>query len=171
MIYILYFVLLSISNSIIQINKADKIFNYAVEKIGCGYIWGGKGQLLTEEKLKHFKNKFPGFINENIDKKWIGKQVFDCSGFVLSSFKQIGIHISHGVTAAWENTNWAIKGKIDNLPKDKIAILFKELEGQMIHAGIYLGNGEVVNAKIEGVVKEELRPVWTHFGIPYGLYE
>ena len=41
----------------------------------------------------------------------------------------------------------------------------------MIHVGIYLGNGEVVNAKIEGVIKEELRPTWTHFGIPLGLYE
>ena len=169
--FFLYFLLLFISNTILQPSKADKVFKYALEKIGCGYIWGGKGQFLTEEKLKKFKKKFPGFINENIDRKWIGKQVFDCSGLVLSTFEQVGIHISHGAVSAWENTKWAIKGEINYLPKDKIAILFKELEGQMIHVGIYLGNGEVVNAKIEGVIKEELRPTWTHFGIPLGLYE
>ena len=42
----------------------------------------------------------------------------------------------------------------------------------MIHTGIYLGNGEVVNAKsvYNGVVKEKLGTLWTHFGIPAGLY-
>ena len=168
--FILYFLLLSISNAIILSNKASQIFNYAIDKIGCGYIYGGSGQLLTEEELIRFKQKFPGFINVEIDKKWIGKQVFDCSGFVKSAFEQVGIHIYHGATSAWENTNWEIKGEINELPKNRMAILFEEIEGVMIHTGIYLGNGEVVNAKIEGIVKENLRSTWTHFGIPVGLY-
>ena len=42
----------------------------------------------------------------------------------------------------------------------------------MVHTGIYLGNGEVVNARgsNDGVVKEELGLSWTHFGIPIGIY-
>ena len=153
-------------------NKSSKIFEYAISKIGCGYIWGGSGQILTENNLKLLKNKYPSFINENKSKKWIGHQVFDCSGLVKSAFDEISIHIYHGAAIAWENTKWKLKGKIENLPLDKVCILYKKGSKGMIHTGIYLGNGEVVNAKSDyhGVVKEKLGTLWTHFGIPEGLY-
>ena len=153
-------------------DKSYKIFKYAISKIGCGYIWGGSGQILTEDMLELFKNKYPSFINKNKDKKWLGKQVFDCSGFVKSAFEEINIHIYHDSNSAWENTKWSIKGKIEDLPHDKICIVFKKGSKGMIHIGIYLGNGEVVNAQDNnhGVVKGKLGTLWTHFGIPEGLY-
>ena len=161
----------SIINEIFS-DKSFKIFNYAISKIGCGYIWGGSGQILTEDILTKFKNKYPSFINENKDKKWLGKQVFDCSGFVKSAFDEIDIHIYHEANSAWENTKWSMKEKIEDLPKDKVCIVFKKGSKGMIHTGIYLGNGEVVNAQDNkhGVVKEKLGTLWTHFGIPEGLY-
>ena len=161
----------SIINEIFS-DKSFKIFNYAISKIGCGYIWGGSGQILTEDILTKFKNKYPSFINENKDKKWLGKQVFDCSGFVKCAFENVGIHISHGATSAWENTKWEMKGELEKLPKDKIAILYRESSTKMCHTAIYLGNREVVDAKgnKEGVVKESLNLSWTHFGIPFGIY-
>ena len=167
-----YFILFFLYFINIKANKPSKIFEYAISKIGCGYIWGGSGQILTENRLKLLKSKYPSFINENKSKKWLGYQVFDCSGLVKSAFEEINIHIYHGAAIAWENTNWEIKGKIENLPLDKVCILYKKGSKGMIHTGIYLGNGEVVNAKsvYHGVVKEKLGTLWTHFGIPEGLY-
>ena len=170
--FILYFLIVYYYINIINGSKASKIYEYANDKIGCGYIWGGSGQILTEDNLKIFINKYPSFIKENKSKKWIGKQVFDCSGLVKSAFEQVNIYIYHSAKSAWENTQWEIKGKIENLPIDKVCILYKNGSKGMIHTGIYLGNGEVINAKSDyhGVVKEKLGTLWTHFGIPVGLY-
>ena len=170
--YLLYISIFSLYILKIKSSKASQLIEYAFEKVGCGYIWGGMGQILTEEKLKYFKDKYPSFIDIKKNKKWLGKQVFDCSGLVKCAFGSVGIHISHGATSAWENTRWALKGEIEKMPKNKIAILYREASNGMCHTAIYLGNGEVIDAKgnKEGVVKEELNLSWTHFGIPFGLY-
>ena len=170
--YILYFLLFSLCIIKLKANKASNIVQYALERVGCGYIWGGTGQILTEERLKNLKNKYPSFIDEIKARKWIGKQVFDCSGLVKTAFEGVGIHISHGATSAWENTRWAIKCEISKLPKDRISILYRESYKGMCHTAIYLGNGQVIDAKgnKEGVVKEDFNLSWTHFGIPFGLY-
>ena len=153
-------------------SKASNIIQYALKRVGSGYIWGGTGQILTEERLKNLKKKYPSFIDEKKDRKWIGKQVFDCSGLVKTAFEGVGIHISHGATSAWENTRWALKGEISNLPKDKISILYRESYKGMAHTAIYIGNGQVIDAKgnKEGVIRESLTKTWTHYGIPFGLY-
>ena len=136
----LFFVFFSLCIIRLKTSKANKIIQYAIERVGFGYIWGGSGQILTEEKLKYFKNKYPSFIDEKKVKKWLGKQVFDCSGFVKCAFENVGIHISHGATSAWENTKWEMKGELEKLPKDKIAILYRESSKKMCHTAIYLGN-------------------------------
>ena len=170
--YCFYILLFFLNIKKIFLSKASDIVKYAKERVGSGYIWGGVGQTLTEEKLKYFKDKYPSFIDIEKDRKWLGKQVFDCSGLVKFVFSNVGIHISHGATSAWENTRWALKGKIEILPKDKVSILYREASRGMCHTAIYLGNGEVVDAKgnKEGVVKENINLSWTHFGIPIGLY-
>ena len=168
---ILYILLFFLCISKNKSSKASNLLQYVNERVGSGYIWGGTGQILTEEKLKYFKNKYPSFIDENKDRKWLGKQVFDCSGLVKCAFASVGIPISHGATSAWENTRWALKGKIEKLPKNRIAILYREASIGMCHTAIYLGNGQVIDAKgnKEGVVKEDLNESWTHFGIPFGF--
>ena len=69
--------LLLVSLSIIQIkgDNASKIVEFAQSKVGCGYVWGATGQILTESKLKAFARN--EHVDYNICKKWIGKQVFD----------------------------------------------------------------------------------------------
>ena len=132
---------------------------------------GWQRPIINRKQLKRIQKKYPSFIKIETDKKWIGNYVFDCSGLVKSAFENVGIHVYHGANSAWENTRWALKGEIDKLPKDRVAILYMSGGGNMVHTGIYLGNGEVVNAKSkDGVVKEELGLSWTHFGIPVGIY-
>ena len=170
--YILYLLLISLCIIKLKSNKTSNLIQYVNERVGSGYMWGGTGQILTEENLKYFKNKYPSFIDEKKDRKWLGKQVFDCSGLVKCAFESVGIHISHGATSAWENTRWALKGEIEKLPKNKIAILYRKASKGMCHTAIYLGNGQVIDAKgnKEGVVKEDFTQSWTHFGIPFGFY-
>ena len=166
--------LLLVSLSFIQI-KGDKhsiIIEFSKSKIGCGYVWGATGQMLTESKLKAFAKN--GHVNINICKKWIGKQVFDCAGLVRAAFEKIGIQLLKGATLQWNQRNfWEQKGKISALPKDKVCVLYQGDGKHMMHTGIYIKNGEFIHANGDkyGVVKGSIGGFkWTHWAIPKGLY-
>ena len=166
--------LLLVSLSIIQIkgDNPSTIIEFAKSKIGCGYVWGATGQMLTESKLKSFARN--GHVNINICKKWIGKQVFDCAGLVRAAFEKIGIQILKGATLQWNQRNfWEQKGKISALPKDKVCVLYQGDGKHMMHTGIYIKNGEFIHANGDkyGVVKGSIGGFkWTHWAIPKGLY-
>ncbi len=55
-------------------------------KVGCGYAWAGHGQILTMNQINQWvkqygrdKYYFAGYSVE----KWLGVEVYDCSGFVI----------------------------------------------------------------------------------------
>ena len=166
--------LLLVSLSIIQIkgDNASKIVEFAQSKVGCGYVWGATGQILTESKLKAFARN--EHVDYNICKKWIGKQVFDCAGLVRAAFEKIGIQLLKGATLQWNQRNfWEQKGKISTLPKDKVCVLYKGDGRHMEHTGIYIKNGEYIHAggSKTGVTKQNMSgSKWTHWAIPKGLY-
>ena len=171
----LIIILLSICLIQMKADKAATVVSEAKSKVNtCGYVYGAAGQILTEQTLKELKNRHPNDVDESRVRKWMGKQVFDCSGLVKYVFNKVGISIYHGATGAWKNTNWVSKGAISALPRDKVAILYrKQKDGDgMAHTGIYIGSNQVVHAKGSdyGVVKESLPGTWTHYGIPAGLY-
>ena len=173
--YLLSLLLLFLCIFQIKSDNAGKIKQFAESKVGCGYVWGALGEKMTQNRLKQLIAKFgKSKINESVAKKWIGKNCYDCAGFVAKAFNTIGLRLRTGATGAWKNTNWAEKGDIANLPKNKVCILYKASNGGMGHTGIYLGNGYFVHAKgtAEGVVKESFSQYnhWTHWGIPKGLY-
>ena len=172
---IIYLFLFSICFIQIKADKASTVINEANSRANkCGYVYGASGETLTEESLKRLKKAHPNDVDESRVRKWMGMQVFDCSGFVHYIFNKVGINIYHGATTAWTSTNWERKGSIGNLPRDKVAILYRKQKGGngMAHTGIYIGNNYVVHAKGSdyGVVKESLPGSWTDFGIPKGLY-
>lgn len=168
----LTFVLLVLCIIQIYSDNASKVVSFAQSKLGCGYVWGGEGQVLTQDRLNAFAKKYPTHVDRNIVKKWLGKSVYDCSGLVQAAFKTVGIKLIHNAQNAWKNTNWAKTGPISSYPKDKVCILYKLSNGKMTHTGIYIKNGEFIHAKgsKEGVVKEKMKGSWTHWGIPKGLY-
>ena len=173
------FILLLILSSLffIQIksaSKADKVVSFAKSKIGCGYIWSGEGQVLTQALMNQLHNQYPDNVDTSIVKKWIGKQVYDCSGLVMKAFKEVGINLIHNAQYAWSETKWAKKGAIANYPRDKVCILYRYSSdrGKMTHTGIYIGGNRFIHAKSskDGVVMETMPYSWTHYGIPVGLY-
>ena len=52
---IITIILLSLSIIQIKSDKPSQIIEFANSKIGCGYVWGAKGQILTQSLLQSFK--------------------------------------------------------------------------------------------------------------------
>ena len=127
---------------------------------------------MTQSNMKQFHSKYPKNVDTNIVKKWLGKEVYDCSGFVMKALQKVGIKIYHNCEIAWKSGIWASKGSISNYPKSKVCIVYKLSGGKMTHTGISLGNGKFIHAKGSkyGVVEESMPGSWTHWGIPKGLY-
>ena len=79
-----------------------------------------------------------------------------------------------GVSSQWKKTNWAEKGTIDTLPRNKVCCLYREdpKANPMQHGGVYLGNGYEIDARgsRDGVIKKKVDSYkWSHWGIPKGL--
>ena len=155
-------------------DKASTVVAFAKSKLGCGYIWTGKGQICTEELIEEYHKKYPEHVGKSTVRKWLGKQVYDCSGLVMKAFEKVNIKLIHNSQSAWKHTNWAKSGTISNYPKDKVVILyrFSKTKNKMEHSGIYIGGGMFIHAKGSkyGVVMEKMPFSWTHWGIPKGLY-
>ena len=64
--YILPLILL-LSFGLIQIktDKPSDVVNFALSKVGCGYVWGTSGQILTEDNLKTFVANGKGNVDPN----------------------------------------------------------------------------------------------------------
>ena len=60
-------------------SKADIVREWALSKEGCGYVWGATGYVLSQSRLNSLKEQYPDNVNEDIVKKWIGKEVYDCA--------------------------------------------------------------------------------------------
>lgn len=158
------------------IDNASKVKEWALSKKGCGYVWGATGYTLTQSKLNELITQYPQYVSQSKNGKWLGKQVFDCATFVRFALKEVGISVVSGASSQWKKTNWEAKGTIDSLPKDKVCILYRESPSAnpMQHTGIYLGDGNVMDARgsNSGVVYSTLGSYkWTHWAIPKGLYE
>lgn len=158
--------------------KAQIVVEWAESKLGCGYIWGAAGQTCTQAFINSKVAQYPDHVDPSIVKKWIGKQVFDCQGFVQQAMKQVGIQMVSGATSQWNKTNFEVKGTIDTLPADKVCCLYRKdaSTGKMGHTGLYLGDGETfihAAGSSTGVVKSTIKKYgrWTHWGIPAGLYD
>ena len=172
--FILSLILILLCTIEIKSDNAAEVVSFAKSKIGCGYVWGAEGQVLTESTLNSLYNASPSNVDKKVVRKWMGKQVYDCSGLVMKAFQKIKISLIHNAEWAWEETKWVSKGKIKDYPKDKVCILYRysSEKGKMTHTGIYIGGGKFIHAKssADGVVMESMPYSWTHWGIPKGLY-
>ena len=152
----------------------------AAEKAGWGYVWGACGQVLTESALASKVSQYPdevGVQEDVIRTHWLGRRCADCVGFIkgygwLNAETQeieYGTNGMPDIGADAMYANATEKGTIDTLPE--IPGLAVWHEG---HIGIYVGNGEVIEAMGTryGVVRTRLSERhWTHWlKIPYINY-
>lgn len=159
----------------------------AMELAGGPYVFAATGQICTPSLRKSKMQAKPAYADK-IKRycpaltsgrtcgacKYDGMRAFDCRGLTYWALKQAGLKISSiGSTTQWTTDSWQERGTIDNLPRDKPAILFKQDADNpqvMAHTGFALGDGTAVDARghARGVVIAGVDDYpWTHWAIPY----
>lgn len=141
-----------------------------------GYVWGTIGQVLTESVLSQKQKQYPSNINPYLDfikKNYLGKRTADCVALIKSCVWWNNGNIKYtsdiDMTADTLYERAKEKGPISTLPEiPGLALWYKG------HIGIYIGNGEVIEARgtLYGVVKTRVkeRP-WTNWcKVPFITY-
>ncbi len=147
---------------------------------GWGYIYGTYGNVLTEGLLQDRAAVFGCEVTDYMDfirQNWLGKRTADCVGLIkgygwydsASGEIRVGTNGMMDVGANGMFANATVKGTIDTIPE--VPGLAVWVDG---HIGIYIGNGEVIEAMntLRGVTRTQLAGrEWTHWlQIPYISY-
>lgn len=154
----------------IRTNDLIALFQKALDE-HWGYIYGQAGSVWTEDKQRNATR--PQTIQYG--SKWIGRPVSDCSGLFSWAFKKLGGYMAHGSNAMWTKYMTS-KGNLRNgkrtdgqemLPGTAV---FKNRGSDYYHVGLYIGSGEVIEAKgtASGVVKSTLGG-WNAWGEMKGV--
>lgn len=176
--------------------KSDIVKTWALSRVGNPYVMGATGQPCTPayrraravqypgsaEKIERYCQRLNGSSSSCTGCAWYdpetgnGKRAYDCAQLTRYAMQSVGISMVSGATSQWKKTAWSRQGEINDLPRDRVCLLYRQDdEKTMGHSGIYLGDGTVIHAKshAEGVVRETLGMGnrFTHFGIPVGLDE
>lgn len=148
---------------------------------GWGYVWGTFGNILTEGAFASKLEQYPEAVGNYADfirANWIGRRTVDCVGLIKSygwfdPDTETIQYSSHGMPDVGADQMYyaaAESGTIDSIP---------EIPGLAVwqsgHIGVYIGNGEVIEAMgtMYGVVKTYLEgSSWTHWlKVPYIFYD
>ena len=143
------------------------LVEYCKKQLGLPYWWGTFGQVANETLYNQKKKQYPNQYTANDFKKQYGKRVHDCVGLIKGYMwtdengkLTYNINQDKDVTGMLENCNEI--GAITAMPDIPGMLVF--MKG---HVGIYIGNGNVIEAKghAYGVVETKLkdRP-WTTYG-------
>lgn len=146
---------------------------------GWGYVYGTYGNILTGELLQDradvFSSQVTGF-EDFIRENWMRRRTADCVGLIKgygwynpdSGEIVVGSNGMADVTANGMFDAATVKGTIDTIPETPGLAVWQDG-----HIGIYIGNGEVIEAMgtEQGVVKTTFPSGWTHWlEIPYISY-
>jgi len=125
-----------------------------------GYVWGTFGQTLTGELFQQKKTQYPegvGNYETFIRNTWWGKKVTDCVGLIKGAYwSESGKLVYNGNTDVSADMMLSIakeKGNISSIPEIPGICVWKPG-----HIGIYIGNGQVIEAKGTqyGVIQSKL---------------
>ena len=163
--------------------NADDLVQYALHAYQehWGYVWGTFGLVLTESLFEAKLAQYPDALAGNADfirQTWVGGRTTDCVGLIkgygwLDAESEEIIYNTNGMPDITANEMYhsaTVSGPIDTIPETPGLAVWHEG-----HIGVYIGNGEVVEAMGTryGVVKTKLEGArWTHWlKIPYISYD
>jgi hypothetical protein len=132
----------------------------AINLIGSGYVWGTKGEVLTEELLEqleswHGKQHYDDPNNGINARKWLGTCVHDCSGLIQDLFD---IH-GEKICAAELYTSYCTPIACDMVQDGDLAFKENTDSGEIYHVAYIndVGQGQTIEAKS------------TELGVVYGV--
>ena len=148
------------------------LVEYALAQLGRPYWWGCFGQMADGALYAQKKKQYPGHYTAGDFASQYGQKVHDCVGLIKGylwcdspdgSPKYVG---AHDVAVEGLYRKCSRKGSITTLPETPGVCVFMR---DMGHVGVYIGNGEVVEAMghAYGVVKTKLNGRgWAYWGMP-----
>ena len=151
-----------------DIKLVNEVISLAKEKVGLEYIWGGKGEIMTDERLDELISEY-GIKHYPLDRdKYIKNQAFDCSGLTYWTYKEItGVEIGYSTLQQ--------KEVLKDYKVDKSELQLGDLIYTPGHVVMYIGKGKVIQSandraypiggvKISSVLMykngEVYRPIW-----------
>lgn len=151
-----------------DIKLVNEVISLAKEKVGLEYIWGGKGEIMTDERLDELISEY-GIKHYPLDRdKYIKNQAFDCSGLTYWTYKKItGVEIGYSTLQQ--------KEVLKDYKVDKSELQPGDLIYTPGHVVMYIGKGKVIQSandraypigcvKISSVLMykngEVYRPIW-----------
>ena len=163
--------------------NADDLVQYAIHAYQehWGYVWGTFGLVLTESLFEAKLAQYPDALAGNADfirQTWVGGRTTDCVGLIkgygwLDAETEEIVYNTNGMPDISANEMYhsaTVSGPIDTIPETPGLAVWHDG-----HIGVYIGNGEVVEAMGTryGVVKTKLEGArWTHWlKIPYISYD
>jgi cell wall-associated NlpC family hydrolase len=98
-----------------------------------------------------------------------GPDTFDCSGLVMWSYAQVGVHLDHWTGFQWEEGAHVAVSELR--PGDLLFFAYDTSDPNTIHhVGMYIGNGEMVEAPYTGAdvrISSDARPDFIGAVRPY----
>ena len=145
---------------------------YAIAQLGRPYWWGTFGQRADAALYAQKKTQYPAYYTATDFSSQYGQKVHDCVGLIkgylwcdspdslpkYSTAQDVAVEGLYGKCSR--------KGDISDIPETPGVCVFMR---DMSHVGVYIGNGEVVEAMghAYGVVKTKLvGRSWAYWGMP-----
>ena len=128
----------------------SKIVEFAISKIGCGYIYGATGWICTAKRRLEQAAQYPEYADTILTgrKGGMGMQVLLTALSSCAPLSKLGIKPPSGATSQYNADIWEDKGEISTMPDIPGIILYRQTaDKKMQHTGIYIGGGEVVDAR------------------------
>ena len=145
---------------------------YAIAQLGRPYWWGCFGQLADGALYAQKKKQYPAYYTATDFSSQYGQKVHDCCGLIKGYLwcdtpdGSPKYNAAQDVAVDGLYRTCSRKGSITTLPETPGVCVFM---ANMGHVGVYIGNGEVVEAMghAYGVVKTKVAGRgWAYWGMP-----
>lgn len=122
----------------------NAIIAYAYRFLGDPYVWGAEGEPFTQADI----NMYNGTVHDvSSMQSLLGRQAFDCSGFVQYVYAHFGIHLTRTTYTQINEGTFVDRGNLQ--PGD---LIFFGSWDDPSHVGIYVGNNSIIEAPFSGGV-------------------
>lgn len=117
----------------------NEVIELAESKIGLQYVWGGKGEIMTEERLNELITYYGESYYPLSQETYVGKQAFDCSGLTYWVYREVtDVEIGYSTYDQEDELQGYEVSEEELQPGDLIYT-----PG---HVVLYKGEGKIINA-------------------------